>query len=58
MTRSNARRKASQGMARMRGNSACKKRKLLPHGHATLQQEGADLIDDTRALTHQRWRTR
>jgi hypothetical protein len=25
----------------------------LPHGHATLQQEGADLIDDTRALTHQ-----
>jgi hypothetical protein len=39
---------ASVRVARMPGNSA---RKPLPHRDSALQHEGADLIDDTRALT-------
>src|SRR5215471_9118834 len=43
--------KTSQGVARMRGNSA--RAQALPNGNPTLQQEGADLIDDAGALTNQ-----
>jgi hypothetical protein len=35
----------------MRGNSARKNRKALPHGNAALEEKGADLIDDAGTLT-------
>jgi hypothetical protein len=41
---------ASVRVARMLGNSARRKRPL-PHRDSALQHEGADLIDDARALT-------
>src|SRR6516165_9053058 len=43
----------SGGAARIRGNSDAQEPQALPHHNPTLQQEGADLIDDAGALTDQ-----